>query len=51
MAVSNAKKVALILGILAAVLGLFLAVHFSGSNALVMLAKCLAMSFTHFAGN
>ena len=41
MAVKNAKKVALVLWILAAALGLFLTIHFS-SHALLILEKCLA---------
>jgi hypothetical protein len=48
MAVSNAKKIALVLGILAVALGLFLAIHFSG-NAVMMLEKCVATSFGYFA--
>jgi hypothetical protein len=43
MAVSNAKKIALVLCIVAAALGLLLAIHFS-SSALVMLDKCFAQS-------
>jgi hypothetical protein len=50
MAVSNAKKIALVLWIVAAALGLLLAIHFSG-HAMVVLEKCLAMSVAYFAGN
>lgn len=49
MAVSNAKKIALVLWIVAAALGLFLAIHFSG-DAVVVLQKCLATSIAYFAG-
>jgi hypothetical protein len=41
MAAKNAKKVALVLWILAAALGLFLTIHFSG-HARLILEKCLA---------
>lgn len=50
MAVSNAKKIALVFGILVAALGLFLVIHFS-DNALPILEKCLAMSVGYFAGS
>jgi hypothetical protein len=46
MAVSNAKKIALVLCIVAAALGLLLAIHFS-SSVLVMLDKCFAQSQVH----
>ncbi len=49
MAVSNAKKIVLVLGILAAAFGVCLAIHFSG-NALILLEKCLATSVAYFAG-
>jgi hypothetical protein len=46
MAVSNSKKFALVLCIVAAALGLLLAIHFS-SDVLVMLDKCLAQCQIH----
>jgi hypothetical protein len=42
-------KIVLILWVLAAALGLFLAIHFSGHASLI-LEKCLALSLTHAVG-
>jgi hypothetical protein len=43
------RKIVLVLWVLAAALGLFLAIHFSG-HALLMLENCLALSLAHVAG-
>jgi hypothetical protein len=49
MAVKNAKKIALVLWILAAAFGLFLTIHFSG-HALLILEKCLAAGLAASVG-
>jgi hypothetical protein len=45
----SVRKMVLILWVLAAALGLFLAIHFSGHASLI-LEKCLALSLTHAVG-
>ena len=46
MVVSNAKKIVLVVCIVAAALGVLVAIHFS-SGVLVILDKCLALTQLH----